>query len=586
VVSAASYLPSGPLASLALGSGVTETRGFDGRYAPASIALAGVVEKTFTYTTDPVGNVLEITEQGACTPGPIVLENQTVTSEELFVSCTTIEAGNNFAVESPGDVTFHAQGTIALKSGFSVGSGARFVAGSGALPELSRRTYTYQAPQYFLTGADGPWGTLDWSYDKIGNRLAETRNGATDSYQYLVNGAGGNTPILDLINLAVTGTRDYTWGPAGHLEEVAAGANVLDFGADAEGRLSGVDRTAAAAASFSYDGRSFLQTAQETAGGTSSVDPLYDSAGVVHALLRRPSPTDPEEIVVFLYLAGRPVAQLAIDGAGAESWIYLSTDHLGTPLLATADTGTVVWEGGFEPFGGDYQAGTGNGALENGVYLRLPGQWQDTSWQDASSGAGIYYNVHRWYQPSISRYTRPDPLGLPDAVDFDDSYFNLYQYAVQNPLLNADPTGLITVPWGDLPGRCRRRWERKILPRLLNPTEECDDYFCQKLGTDYRALIQGALPIVVLRPGRGGSFGCHRASELNVEPDVIKVGRRSFCGSTKEALHVVVHELGHYADCWNNNDDFQDEQDGCGAEVACFGFSIGKNCKDLGFPTR
>jgi RHS repeat-associated protein len=447
VVSAASYLPSGPLASLALGSGVTETRAFDGRYAPTAIALTGPVEKTFTYTTDRVGNILEITEQAGCTPGPIVLESQTVTTEELFVSCTTIEAGNNFAVESPGDVTFHAQGTIALKSGFSVGSGARFVAGSGALPELSRRTYTYQAPQYFLTGADGPWGTLDWSYDKIGNRLAETRNGATDSYQYQLNAGSGNTPILDLINLAVTGTRDYTWGPAGHLEEVAAGANVLDFGADAEGRLSGVDRTAASeAAGFSYDGRSFLQTAQETAGGTRSVDPLYDSAGLAHALLRRPSPTDPAELIVFVYLAGRPVAQLAIDGSGAESWTYLSTDHLGTPLLATADTGTVVWEGGFEPFGRDYQQGTIAGASERGLFLRLPGQWDDGTWDEAASGAEVYHNVHRFLAPGIGRYTRPDPIRQVAELYAGPTLYLLpgspYLYVAANPVRFIDPRGL------------------------------------------------------------------------------------------------------------------------------------------------
>jgi RHS repeat-associated protein len=285
------------------------------------------------------------------------------------------------------------------------------------------------------TWSVGPW------YYKIGNRLAETRNGATDSYQYQLNAGSGNTPILDLINLAVTGTRDYTWGPAGHLEEVAAGANVLDFGADAEGRLSGVDRTAAAAAaSFSYDGRSFLQTAQETAGGTSSVDPLYDSAGLAHALRRHPSPTDPEEIVVFVYLAGRPVAQLAIDGAGAETWTYLSTDHLGTPLLATADTGTVVWEGGFEPFGRDYQAGTPAGALESQVYLRLPGQWQDTSWQDASSGAGIYYNVHRWYAPGTGTYTRPDPARLLGISD--------YVYALGDPISISDSSGLLPAGFG------------------------------------------------------------------------------------------------------------------------------------------
>jgi hypothetical protein len=213
------------------------------------------------------------------------------------------------------------------------------------LSRLCRGTHSSGgSPLYLPRSSDNFWGPLNWTCDKIGNRLAETRNGATDSYQYQLNAGSGNTPILDLINLAVTGTRDYTWGPAGHLEEVAAGANVLDFGADAEGRLSGVDRTAAgAAAGFAYDGRSFLQTAQETIGGTSSVEPIYDSAGLVRALRRQPSPSEPVELVFFLYLAGRPVAQLTISGSGAETWAYLTPDHLGTPLLATDDAGSVVW---------------------------------------------------------------------------------------------------------------------------------------------------------------------------------------------------------------------------------------------------
>jgi RHS repeat-associated protein len=441
VVTAASYLPSGPLSGLALGSGTTETRAFDRRYAPTAISLSGPVERTFSYTTDRVGNILEIVEQPACTPGPLVLENQTVTTTEAFVSCTTIEAGANFRIESPGDVTFNAPGTIALKSGFSVGTGARFVAGSGEVLELSHRTYSYKAPQYFLTSADGPWGTLDWTYDRIGNRLTESRDqGVTqDGYQYLVNAGTGNTPILHQVLLGVGGTRDYTWGPAGHLEEVAAGANVLDFGADAEGRLSGVTRAAASeSAGFSYDARSFLRSAAENAGGSSSVGPLYDSAGLAHALRRRASSIDPEELVTFFYFAGRPVAQLAIDGAGAETWSYLTTDHLGTPLLATADAGAIVWEGGFEPFGRDFQQGTPAGALESGVFLRLPGQWEDTSWRGASSGAGVYYNVHRWLEWQTGRYSRPDPLG------FREREVNRYLYARSNPLSFVDPSGLVS----------------------------------------------------------------------------------------------------------------------------------------------
>jgi hypothetical protein len=33
---------------------------------------------------------------------------------------------------------------------------------------------------------------------------------------------------------------------------------------------------------------------------------------------------------------------------------FLTVDHLETPILATTDTGTTTWSGGFEPFGEDY----------------------------------------------------------------------------------------------------------------------------------------------------------------------------------------------------------------------------------------
>jgi len=277
-------------------------------------------------------------------------------------------------------VTLEAQGTVILGSGFSVGSGARFAAGSGGAPELSRRTYSYQDVQYFLTGASGiaPEGpdTLSWTYDAIGNRLTETRDAGTpqtDTYQYAPNAATGNTPVLDQITLGVGGTRDYTWGAAGHLEDVGTMANPVDFTWDAAGRLASADRTAAGqTAAFTYDGRSYLRRSEQTAGGTASVAPVYDSSGLLHVLERRASPSDPIERTYHLYLAARPVAQLTIDTTGTEIWTYLTTDHLGTPLLATDVTGAVVWEGGFEPFGTAWQAGTGNGASDNGIALASP----------------------------------------------------------------------------------------------------------------------------------------------------------------------------------------------------------------------
>ncbi len=479
VVTAAAYLPSGPLSSLALGNATTETRAFDGRYVPTGITLSGlaggVPGHTWTYTTDPVGNVTEIVETAACAGAgsTVVLENQTVTTAKTFTSCADLQAGNGFTVQSPGNVTFQAQGKVVLTSGFSVGNGASFAAGSGSLPTFSDRTFGYQAPQYFLTSAAltrpaGSWGTRDWSYDKIGNRLSESRDGgaSADGYVYTTNAASGDTPVLDLVNLAVTGTRDYAWDAAGNLDSVAPGGNLVDFTFDDASRLTAADRTASGggAAAFLYDGRGFLRSATQTAGGTASVTPFYDSAGLLHALRRQPSPTDPEATAYVFYLAGRPVAQLQIDGTGTETWTYLTTDPLGTPLVATDQSGAITWQGGFEPFGTDYQAGTGNGASDNGIPLRLPGQWEDGTWADSTSGAGLYYNVYRWYAPDIGHYTRPDPLNLgglenigrADVLPLDalDAYHlavvwsgnprlaSVYGYVGQNPLLFYDPLGL------------------------------------------------------------------------------------------------------------------------------------------------
>ncbi len=448
VVTAAAYLPSGPLSSLALGNATTETRAFDGRYVPTGITLSGlaggVPGHTWTYTTDPVGNVTEIVETAACAGAgsTVVLENQTVTTAKTFTSCADLQAGNNFAVESPGNVTFQAQGKVVLTSGFSVGSGASFAAGSGSLPTFSDRTFGYQAPQYFLTSAAltraaGSWGTLAWTYDKIGNRLSESRDSgaSADGYVYTTNAASGDTPVLDLVNLAVSGTRDYTWDAAGNLDSVAPGGNLVDFTFDDASRLSAAGHPASgASAAFLYDGRGFLRSATETAGGTASVTPLYDSSGLLHALRRQPSPTDPLDTTYVLYLAGRPVAQLEIDGTGTETWTYLTTDHLGTPLVATDQTGAITWEGGFQPFGTDYQAGTGSGASDNGISLRLPGQWVDPTWADATSGAGLYYNVWRWYAPSTGTYDRPDLLPLARALEG-------YVFADNRPTALADPLG-------------------------------------------------------------------------------------------------------------------------------------------------
>ena len=385
VVTASSYEPAGPLASVTLGNGLTENRAFDTRYYPGAIQVDGASPVLdWDYTTDDVGNIAAI-----------------------------------------GDV----------------------------LDPANDRTYGYQDYQYYLTRGDGRWGDLSWTYDLIGNRSSETRDAITDTYTYVANAASGNSARLDEIQLGAGGTTIFAYDAAGNQTQVDSAGDVVDRTYDDAGRMSRQERASAGASTdFLYDGRSYLRDAAgvvpnpsagvfcdgfET-GDTSGWDtggvpcppvdtflttePTYSSEGVLH----RVASSDGTSYV--FYFGGRPVAQLA---APAGSLLYLTTDHLGTPILASDVAGGVEWEGGFEPFGED-----SSGASAADVFLRFSGQWQDDSWL-GSSDSSQSYNVFRWYESTLGVYTRLDPFGIRLPVEV-----NGYWYAEARPVFFTDGLGL------------------------------------------------------------------------------------------------------------------------------------------------
>jgi YD repeat-containing protein len=148
LVNAATYEPFGPLKTLALGNGLTETRTFDQRYSPADIRVDGMSPLLdWSYATDFVGNITSI---------------------------------------------------------------------SDLLNPANNRTYGYQDIHYFLTQGNGPWGPRSWTYDKIGNRLTETRGAITDTYTYLTNGSGGRNPKLQSVAPPTGESRKYGYDAAGN----------------------------------------------------------------------------------------------------------------------------------------------------------------------------------------------------------------------------------------------------------------------------------------------------------------------------------------------------------------------------------
>ena len=365
IVSSAAYEPFGPLTSMTLGNGLTETRLFDARYFPDRIQVPGRLD--WDYTVDAVGNPLQI-----------------------------------------ADVLVPAQS----------------------------RTYAYQDYQYFLTQGNGPWGTRSWTYDRIGNRLTETRADVTDTYGY----TGGN-PKLQTVTLGGgAGTKYYAYDGAGNQVQDSRPNSELQLAYDAAGRLTRLEEATTETESFLlYDGRGFLREARQDLDLCAPIvtQATYTSEGVLvhrahrNALTPAAAATDEAHV---LYFAGRPVVILEGIVPATLTRKYLTADHLGTPVLATSGAAVTLWAGGFEPFGADW-----SGAQGTGVFLRFPGQWEDGGWESTSLSSGLYYNVYRWYASSAGFYQAPDPYHQNLTAEP-----NQLLYVRARPTRFIDPLGLVT----------------------------------------------------------------------------------------------------------------------------------------------
>ncbi len=292
------------------------------------------------------------------------------------------------------------------------------------------KTFGYDALDR-LTSAGGPWGSLSWTYDGVGNRTTQVENGATSNYTYQ---AGTN-----------------------RLQSVA-GPSPLSFTLDANGST-----TSENAKTYTFNQNNRLIKAAES--GTTKGEYTYNASG------QRAAKTAAQSTTVFHYdLAGQLIAESSAAGSTIAEYVHLNgqplakidsgdtryvhTDHLGTPVLMTNASKAVVWQIESKPFG-DGASITGSALLN----LRFPGQYFD-------SETGLHQNWFRDYMPKVGRYVEADPLServiSPEVQTQEDwrnglgeirwkllEYHSVgihphrYSYVDNQPLARLDSTGLV-----------------------------------------------------------------------------------------------------------------------------------------------
>jgi RHS repeat-associated protein len=268
-------------------------------------------------------------------------------------------------------------------------------------PWLSQN-FTYDALNRLAT-ASGIYGAITYTYDDVGNRSTRTVDAQTDTYTYV---SGKNR-------------LDYITGP-----------NAASYSYDANGNITGIDTR-----TFVYNQNNRLIRVEE--GGTPLGEYTYNGLG------QRANKEVDEVTTVFVYdFNGNIVAESQPDGTIANEYLYMgsnrlarvdvgsgdlyyySNNYLGTPLLLTDDTGKVVWDADYEPFG-EAAVNAASTVVNN---FRFAGQYYDEE-------TGLHYNYHRYYDPTTGRYLTPDPIGLVGGI-------NLYSYVLNNPINLIDPHGL------------------------------------------------------------------------------------------------------------------------------------------------
>jgi RHS repeat-associated protein len=273
------------------------------------------------------------------------------------------------------------------------------------------KTYTYDAV-YRLTTATGPWGTITYSYDPVGNRTSETTDTGSTSYTYTANQLTSTSgeKVFSFSydsngNTIAENTRQYIYNQNQRLIKAMDGSNVLG--------------------EYVYNGNG-QRVKKYTNNGTRCTIYHYDQNG----LLIAESTTTGTITAEYVYLNGQPLTKIE------DNNIYFyHNDHLGTPVLMTHESGSIVWEGEFLPFG---EALSITGTITNN--LRFPGQYYD-------SETGLHYNYFRDYKPEIGRYVEADPIGI------DRGRNHLYVYVKNNPIKYTDKKGLFP---GGLKGIIKR----------------------------------------------------------------------------------------------------------------------------------
>lgn len=391
-----------------------------------------------TYYRDSAGRINKVTTKQNATAVSVTLLNNIVYQpiSNLIKSLTYA----NGLTESNVHTLDYEQSQCTVSNGATTVAGQTWgrtdllnITSQGdTVTPANNQSFGYSAANR-LNSASGPYGSKAWTYDGVGNRTSETNAGVLETYSYPAT----SNKLQSVLRTGVTpNPRDFTYDGAGNIATDARSGVTFTYTYNNANRLKTVSQSGNLLGTYTYNGREQLATRAVTNSGSANgtIHTVHDQWGNIIAELDATGATVREYIwLVEAEIAPTRGSRTTVDRPIAvvsnvnttPALLMVHVDHLNRPVKMTNSSGTIVWNAVWQPWGGAH-ALTGAEALN----ARFPGQWFQLE-------AGLHYNWHRHYDPSLGRYTQPDPLGLVDGP-------SVYAYAKGGPLQLSDFPGLGT----------------------------------------------------------------------------------------------------------------------------------------------
>lgn len=436
---AITYTSFGAIASRTYADGSTITYSYDAHRN--LISAVDSLNGAITYTYDSADRLTSVTE-----PGGLSLTYTYNSDGQLASKTDQTGYATNYSYNAAGQITQITDGSGNVITTYTYDAAGNLTKTTNANGTYT--VYTYNADNYVASITNySSSGSVDsefaYTYDANGNRLTQTTASGTTNYTYdadnqlikvvlpggrtityAYDANGNRTTISDSALTSVT----YT---VNNLNEYLTVAGVT-YGYDADGNLVS-STTNGVTTTYTYNDRDQLATA--AVGGvtyTYGYDAMGDLTSVTSNGVTTDYLVDPTGTVDGTFSAGGAVLDHYIYGAGLAGAInaagaasFYDFDGAGNTADITNSTGTITNTYSYLPFGELLSSTGGTNLFTFGGEFGVQ-----------TTGDGLYTMLARSYDPTIGRFTQPDPLGLKGG----DA--NLYRYVGNNPVNAVDPTGL------------------------------------------------------------------------------------------------------------------------------------------------